>query len=123
MATLPKAFTLTDRAAERVRTLMDRAAEPVVGLRVGVKARGCSGLSYTMEYARERKPLEDVIEDKGVTILMEPTAAMFLIGTEMDWVEEDLGARFVFTNPNEIDRCGCGESFRVAPDATAKAEA
>ena len=116
MRPLPKAITLTDRAAARVRELMDKADAPIVGLRVGVRSRGCSGLSYTMEYATEQKPFEDVVEDKGVRILIEPTAAMFLIGTEMDWVERDLGAQFEFNNPNEIDRCGCGESFRVAPE-------
>ena len=115
-------ITLSERAAERVKALMAAADKPIVGLRVGVKARGCSGLSYTMEYATEKKPLEDVVESHGVTILIEPTASFFLIGTEMDWEERDLGARFVFNNPNEVDRCGCGESFRVADkpqDATA----
>lgn len=115
MRPLPKAITITDRAAERVKELMAKAEKPIVGVRVGVKARGCSGLSYHMEYAEEVKRFEDVVEDKGVTILIEPSASMFLIGTEMDYVQEDLGARFVFNNPNEIDRCGCGESFRVAP--------
>lgn len=119
---LPKALTLTDRAAERVKALMAQSENPIYGLRVGVRARGCSGLSYYMEYAEEAKRFEDVVEDKGVRILIEPTSAMFLIGSEMDWVEEDMGARFVFTNPNEVDRCGCGESFRVAPmDAEAPA--
>jgi iron-sulfur cluster assembly protein len=112
---LPKAITITERAAARVRELIARSEKPIVGLRVGVKAKGCSGLSYHMEYAEEVRKFEDVVEDKGVTILIEPTAAMYLIGTEMDYVEEALGSRFVFNNPNEIDRCGCGESFRVAP--------
>ena len=111
-----QALTLTDRAAERVRALMAQADQPIMGLRVGVRARGCSGLSYTMEYASEAKPHEDVVEDKGVTLLIEPSSALFLIGTEMDWEEKDLGAQFVFRNPNEIDRCGCGESFRVAAE-------
>ena len=107
-------ITLSERAAKRLKELMASADKPVIGLRVGVKARGCSGLSYTMEYATEKKPLEDAVESHGVTVLIEPTASFFLIGTEMDWVERDLGAQFVFNNPNEIDRCGCGESFRVA---------
>ncbi|MGP1396911.1 MAG: HesB/IscA family protein [Inquilinaceae bacterium] len=114
---LPKAITLTDRAAERVKALMAKADKPVIGVRLGVKTQGCSGLSYRMEYAEDKKPLEDVVEDKGVTVLIEPTASMFLLGTEMDWVEDALGSKFVFNNPNEIDRCGCGESFRVAPES------
>lgn len=113
---LPKAITLTDRAAERVKALMAKADKPVIGVRLGVKTQGCSGLSYRMEYAEDKKPLEDVVEDKGVTVLIEPTASMFLLGTEMDWVEDAIGSKFVFNNPNEVDRCGCGESFRVAPE-------
>ena len=122
MRARPQAITITERAAERLRSLIAKAEEPIVGLRVGVRARGCSGLSYTMEYASERKPLEDAVEDKGVTILIEPSSSLFLIGTEMDWVEEELGARFVFRNPNEVDRCGCGESFRVKEDVTEAAK-
>lgn len=122
MRARPQAITITERAAERLRSLIAQAEEPIVGLRVGVRARGCSGLSYTMEYASERKPLEDAVEDKGVTILIEPSSSLFLIGTEMDWVEEELGARFVFRNPNEVDRCGCGESFRVKEDVTETAK-
>jgi iron-sulfur cluster assembly accessory protein len=117
----PKPITITDRAADRVKALMAKADQPVVGLRVGIKKTGCSGLSYKMEYATEIKKFEEVLEDKGVTILIEPTASMFLLGTQMDWVEEDLGSRFVFNNPNEIDRCGCGESFRVAESSEAPA--
>ena len=110
---LPKAITLTDRAAERVRQLIAKSDKPIIGLRVGVRSRGCSGLSYTMEYASEIKKFEDVVEDKGVTILIDPTASMFLIGSEMDWVEDQMGAKFEFKNPNEVARCGCGESFSV----------
>ena len=116
MKPLPNAVTLTDRAASRVRELINAADKPIIGLRVGVRTRGCSGLSYYMEYAEAPKRFEEVVEDKGVKILIEPTATMFLIGTEMDYIQEDLGARFVFNNPNEVDRCGCGESFRVAQD-------
>ncbi len=118
----PKAITITDRAAARVKELMDQADGEILGVRVGVNARGCSGLSYTMEYANEAKPLEEKVEDKGVTILIEPQATFFLLGSEMDYVSDRMGSQFVFNNPNEIDRCGCGESFRVAPEVTAAAK-
>ena len=106
-------ITLTDSAAERVRSLISRSEKPVLGLRVGVKTRGCSGLSYFVEYAEDQKKFEDVVEDKGVKIFIDPTAVMFLIGTEMDYVEDKLQSGFVFKNPNEKNRCGCGESFNV----------
>ncbi len=106
-------ITLTDIAAERARALMERSDKPVVGLRVGVKSRGCSGLSYFVEYAEEQKKFEDVVEDKGVKIFIDPTAVMFLIGREMDYVAEQFQTGFVFKNPNEKGRCGCGESFHI----------
>jgi iron-sulfur cluster assembly protein len=106
-------ITLTDAAAQRVATLMKASDKPVLGLRVGVKTRGCSGLSYFVEYAEEKKKFEDVIEDKGVKIFIDPTAVMFLLGSEMDYVEDKFQTGFVFTNPNEKGRCGCGESFHV----------
>ncbi len=106
-------MTLTDAAAERVKQLMAKATKPVVGLRVGVKAQGCSGMSYYVEYAEEKKKFEEVIEDKGVTLLIDPAATMFLIGSEMDYKEDKLQSGFTFTNPNEKGRCGCGESFHV----------
>ncbi len=106
-------ITLTDIAAERARALMEKSDTPVIGLRVGVKSRGCSGLSYFVEYAEEQKKFEDVVEDKGVKIFIDPTAVMFLIGSEMDYVEEQFQTGFVFKNPNESGRCGCGESFHV----------
>ena len=106
-------ITLTEAAAERVRALIGRSENPVLGLRVGVKTRGCSGLSYFVEYAEEQKKFEDVVEDKGVKIFIDPTAVMFLIGTEMDYVEDKIQSGFVFKNPNEKNRCGCGESFSV----------
>ncbi|MDJ0937613.1 MAG: iron-sulfur cluster assembly accessory protein [Kiloniellales bacterium] len=106
-------ITLTEAAAERVRALISRSESPVLGLRVGVKTRGCSGLSYFVEYAEEQKKFEDVVEDKGVKIFIDPTAVMFLIGTEMDYVEDKIQSGFVFKNPNEKNRCGCGESFSV----------
>lgn len=106
--------TLTDAAAERVKRLMSKAPEgEVLGLRVGVKTRGCSGLSYFVEYAKEQKRFEDVVEDKGVRIFIDPTAVMFLIGSEMDYKEDKFESGFVFSNPNEKSRCGCGESFSV----------
>jgi len=109
----PAVIRLTDRAAARVRSLIERSEDPVLGLRVGVKNGGCSGLKYQVEYARERKKFEEVVEDKGVTIFVDPTAVMFLLGSEMDYAEGTFEAGFTFTNPNEKDRCGCGESFRV----------
>jgi iron-sulfur cluster assembly protein len=107
-------LTLTDRAAERVKRLIDKSPEEgVLGLRVGVKTRGCSGMSYFVEYATEQKRFEDVIEDKGVKIFIDPTAVMFILGSEMDYQEDKLQSGFVFSNPNEKSRCGCGESFSI----------
>ncbi len=110
---LPKALTLTDAAADRVKELMSRSEKPLIGLRVGVKTRGCSGMSYFVEYAEEKKKFEEVVEDKGVTILIDPAATMFLIGSEMDYEEDKFQSGFTFKNPNEKARCGCGESFSV----------
>ena len=115
---LPKAMTLTDAAAERVRALVAKGQETggedrILGLRVGVKARGCSGLSYFVEYAKEQKKFEEMVEDKGVKIFIDPAATMFLIGSEMDYQEDALQSGFTFKNPNEKSRCGCGESFNV----------
>jgi iron-sulfur cluster assembly protein len=106
-------ITMTDSAAERVKRLIAKSDKPVLGLRVGVKSRGCSGMSYFVEYAEEQKRFEDVVEDKGVKIFIDPTATMFLIGSEMDYVEEQFQTGFVFRNPNEKGRCGCGESFHI----------
>jgi iron-sulfur cluster assembly protein len=115
---LPKAMTLTDAAADRVKALVNKGQESttedqILGLRVGVKSRGCSGLSYFVEYAKERKKFEEMVEDKGVKIFIDPAATMFLLGSEMDYVESTLQSGFVFNNPNEKSRCGCGESFSV----------
>jgi iron-sulfur cluster assembly protein len=107
-------LNITDAAAARVKRLMTSATEEnILGLRVGVKTRGCSGLSYFVEYAKEKKRLEDVIESKGVKIFIDPSSVMFLLGSEMDYVEDKLQSGFVFSNPNEKNRCGCGESFSV----------
>lgn len=106
-------ISLTDAAADRVKELMAKSDEPVLGLRVGISTKGCSGMSYVVEYAKEQRKLEDVVEDKGVKIFIEPTAVMFLLGSEMDYVEDKFNSGFVFNNPNEKGRCGCGESFHV----------
>jgi iron-sulfur cluster assembly protein len=113
----PKVVTLTDRAAARVREIMDRAEKPYAGLRVGVKNGGCAGQEYVIEYAEAAHPLDEVIEDKGVTILVEPKAVLFLLGSEIDFEATRLAAKFVFRNPNETDACGCGESVTIEPAA------
>ena len=106
-------LSVTDAAAARIQTLLAKRGKPSAGVRLGVRARGCSGLSYTIEYADERGKFDEVVEDKGVTILVDPKAVMFVLGTEMDYVEEKLQSGFMFRNPNEKGRCGCGESFHV----------
>jgi len=111
----PKVVTLSDAAANRVREIMDRAIKPYAGLRVGVKNGGCAGQEYVLEYAEAANPLDEVVEDKGVTILVEPKAVLFLIGTEIDYEVSKLSAKFVFRNPNETDACGCGESVTIEP--------
>ncbi|HVJ55372.1 MAG TPA: iron-sulfur cluster assembly accessory protein [Aliidongia sp.] len=108
-----QALTVTEAAAERVKALLAQREKPSVGIRVGVRSRGCSGMSYTIEYADEKGRWDEVVEERGVTILIDPKATMFLIGTEMDYVEDKLQAGFTFKNPNEKGRCGCGESFHV----------
>jgi len=108
-----QAMTLTDAAAGRIQALLAKRGKPSVGIRVGVRARGCSGLTYTLEYADEKGKFDEVVQDKGVTILIDPKATMFIIGTEMDYVEDKLQSGFTFVNPNEKGRCGCGESFHV----------
>jgi iron-sulfur cluster assembly protein len=111
----PKVVTLTDRAADRVKTIMNRAEKPYAGLRVGVKNGGCAGQEYVMEYAEAAAPLDEVVEDRGVTILIDPKAILFLIGTEIDYETTKLASKFVFKNPNETDACGCGESVTIVP--------
>ena len=113
LAARPPALAVTDAAAARIQVLLDKRGKPSVGVRVGVRSRGCSGLSYTLEYADEKGKFDEVVEDKGVTVLVDPKAVMFILGTEMDYVEEKLESGFVFRNPNEKGRCGCGESFHV----------
>jgi iron-sulfur cluster assembly protein len=106
-------ITLSDRAAERVKEIMAQTKEPVIGLRVGVTTGGCAGMSYVMEYAKAPNPNDEIIEDKGVKVLIDPKAIMYLLGTEMDYKKEELSSTFVFKNPNETERCGCGESFKT----------
>lgn len=106
-------LTITEAAASRVKELLAGRDKPAVGIRIGVQTKGCSGLTYTLEFADEVGPLDEKVEDKGVTVLIDPKASMFIIGTEMDFVEEQMKAGFVFRNPNEKGRCGCGESFHV----------
>jgi iron-sulfur cluster assembly protein len=111
----PKVVTLTEAAAQRVKEIMARAEKPYVGLRVGVKNGGCAGQEYVLAYAEAAEPLDEVVEDKGVTILVEPKAVLFLVGTEIDYKVDKLAARFTFRNPNETDACGCGESVTIEP--------
>ena len=113
----PKVVTLTAAAAERVREIMANAERPYVALRVGVKNGGCAGQEYTFAYADQISPLEEVVEDKGVTILVEPKAILFLIGSEIDYEATRLASKFVFRNPNQTDACGCGESVTIIPAA------
>ncbi len=108
-----KAVTITDRAAAHIVELLAAREKPSVGIKVGIRTRGCSGLSYTIEYADEVGKYDEVVEDKGVRVLIDPKAVMFLLGTEMDFQDDKFKSGFVFTNPNEKGRCGCGESFNV----------
>lgn len=109
----PMAINLTAAAVERVKALLDKRGKPSAGVRIGVKTKGCSGLSYTLEFADEKGPMDEVVQQDGVTVLIDPKATLFILGTEMDYVEEKLQSGFVFKNPNEKGRCGCGESFHV----------
>lgn len=111
----PKPVRLTDAAAQRIHEIMANAEGKYQGVRVGVTNGGCAGMSYTMDYAERAGPLDEVIEDRGVKIFVDPKAIMFLLGTEMDFVREKLGARFVFNNPNQTAACGCGESVTLKP--------
>ena len=109
----PQAMKVTESAAERVRALLDKRGKPSAGVRIGVRSKGCSGLSYTLEYADEATSFDEIVEAHGVRLFIDPKAMMFILGTEMDYVEEQLQSGFVFRNPNEKGRCGCGESFHV----------
>jgi iron-sulfur cluster assembly protein len=111
----PQVMRLTDAAAQRIKDVMARADKPVAGVRVGVKNGGCAGMEYTMEYAEAANPTDEVVEDKGVKLLIDPKAVLFLLGTEMDFKTEKLSAQFVFNNPNQTSACGCGESVQLTP--------
>ncbi len=104
---------LSDNAANRIKEIMSKAENSAIGVRVGVKSGGCAGMSYIMEYAKEAKKNEEVIEDKGVKVFIDSNAIMYLLGTEMDYKTDKFSSQFVFKNPNETERCGCGESFKV----------
>ena len=111
----PQVMRLTEAAAERIKDIMAGADKPFVGVRVGVKNGGCAGMAYTMEYAETANPTDEVVEDKGVRILIDPKAVLFLLGTEMDYKIDKLSAQFVFNNPNQTSACGCGESVQLTP--------
>ena len=116
----PQVMRLTEAAAARIKDVMAKAEKPVAGVRVGVKNGGCAGMEYTMEYAEAVNPTDEVVEDRGVKLLIDPKAVLFLLGTEMDFKTEKLSAQFVFNNPNQTSACGCGESVQLTPakDAT-----
>ncbi len=109
----PAPIKLTEAAAAQIKALLAQRGKESLGVRVGVRNAGCSGLAYTLEYVDEADPFDELVEERGVTVLIDPKAIMFLLGTEMDYVEEKLKSGFTFTNPNEKGRCGCGESFHV----------
>ena len=110
---MKQVITLTDNAASRIKDIMSKDENKSLGVRVGVKSGGCAGMAYIMEYAKEVKPNDEVIEDKGVKVFIDPGAIMYLLGTEMDYKKEQFSSSFIFKNPNETERCGCGESFKV----------
>ena len=110
---MKQVITLTDNAASRIKDIMSKDENKSLGVRVGVKSGGCAGMSYIMEYAKEINPNDEVIEDKGVKVFIDPGAIMYLLGTEMDYKKEQFSSTFIFKNPNETERCGCGESFKT----------
>jgi iron-sulfur cluster assembly protein len=119
----PQVLTLTDAAAERIREIMATKDAPVEGLRIGVKNGGCAGMEYTLDWAKDAEKFDEVVEDKGVKVLIDAKAVLFLLGTEMDYQVSTLKSGFVFNNPNQTSACGCGESVQLtpaAPDALAR---
>ena len=119
----PQVMRLTDAAADRIKAIMAKADKPFAGVRVGVKNGGCAGMAYTMEYAESAAKFDEVVEDKGVKILIDPKAVLFLLGTEMDYKIDKLSSQFVFNNPNQTSACGCGESVLLTPAKHDGAEA
>ena len=119
----PQVMRLTDAAATRIKDILGKAEQPIAGVRVGVKNGGCAGMSYVMEYAASAAPHDEVVEDKGVKLLIDPKAVLFLLGTEMDFRVDKLSSGFVFNNPNQTSACGCGESVAITPAAQDTAEA
>jgi len=115
----PQVMRLTDAAASRIKDIMAKADKPFAGVRVGVKNGGCAGMAYTMEYAENVAKFDEVVEDKGVKLLIDPKAVLFLLGTEMDFKVDKLSSTFVFNNPNQTSACGCGESVQLTPAADA----
>jgi len=111
----PQVMRLTEAAAARIKEIMASADRPFAGVRVGVKNGGCAGMAYTMEYAEAVNPADEVVEDKGIRLLIDPKAVLFLLGTEMDYKVDKLSAQFVFNNPNQTSACGCGESVQLTP--------
>ena len=110
---MKQAITLSNDAANRIKEIMSKDEKNSLGVRVGVKSGGCAGMSYIMEYAKEINPNDEIIEDKGVKVFIDSGAIMYLLGTEMDYKKEEFSSTFVFKNPNETERCGCGESFKI----------
>jgi len=106
-------ITLSDNAADRIKEIMANAEDNSIGVRIGVKSGGCAGMTYIMEYTKEVNPNDELIEDKGVKVFIDSAAVMYLLGTEMDFKKEEFTSQFVFNNPNETERCGCGESFKI----------
>ena len=106
-------ISLSESAANRIKEIMSAAEKNSIGVRVGGKSGGCAGMSYVMEYTKEANPNDEIIEDKGVKVFIDPSAVMYLLGTEMDYKKEEFSSSFVFKNPNETERCGCGESFKI----------
>ncbi len=111
----PQVMRLTEAAASRIKELMAKSDHPIAGLRVGVRNGGCAGMAYTMEYAQAANPTDEVVDDKGVRLLIDPKAVLFLLGTEMDYKIDKMAAQFVFNNPNQTSACGCGESVQLTP--------
>ena len=110
---MKQVITLSDNAANRIKEIMSKDQNKSLGVRVGVKSGGCAGMSYDMEYAKKINPNDEIIEDKGVKVFVDPSAIIYLLGTEMDYKKEEFSSNFIFKNPNETERCGCGESFKI----------